>query len=43
LNGVIGLPIRGLRGDPIEVIENVMRYFYAMGLQGVKPLKQLKH
>src|SRR5262252_1734745 len=22
--------------DPIEVIENVMRYFYAMGLQGVK-------
>ena len=29
--------------DPIEVIENVMRYFYAMGLQGVKPLKQLKH
>ena len=22
--------------EPIEVIENVMRYFYAMGLQGVK-------
>jgi hypothetical protein len=22
--------------DPIEVIENVMRHFYAMGLQGVK-------
>ena len=32
--------------DPIEIIENVMRYFYAMGLQGAKnkaPIDQVQN